>query len=310
MTPYLVLKKLRYGVFFAQLVVTRKCNLSCAYCNEFDKVSDPVPKDIVKRRVDALHGLRTRELSLTGGECLLHPDLLEIVGYSSARMRTTILSNAFLLTDKIVEGLNEAGLWKMQISVDGVSPNDTTIKVLKSLRRKLTRLAEKAKFEVAINSVIGAAPAEEAVEVARFAESLGLTPRALIIHDGSGGCVLSEEDRAASREIGRVIGRCFDEAYSYRRRLIEGKKAPFKCRSGARYLYVDEFGEVHWCSQQRGRIGKYIEEYTWADLAQHFHTVKTCSPLCTIGCARTASKYDEWRPQRLRAVRVKERHMG
>ena len=27
----------------AQIVPARFCNLSCTYCNEYDKVSDPVP---------------------------------------------------------------------------------------------------------------------------------------------------------------------------------------------------------------------------------------------------------------------------
>ena len=27
----------------AQIVPARFCNLSCAYCNEYDKVSEPVP---------------------------------------------------------------------------------------------------------------------------------------------------------------------------------------------------------------------------------------------------------------------------
>ena len=29
----------------AQIVPARFCNLSCAYCNEYDKVSEPVPLD-------------------------------------------------------------------------------------------------------------------------------------------------------------------------------------------------------------------------------------------------------------------------
>ena len=33
--------------------------------------------------------------------------------------------------------------------------------------------------------------------------------------------------------------------------MIESGEAPFKCRSGSRYLYVDEFGSVHWCYQTR-----------------------------------------------------------
>ena len=38
----------------AQIVPMRFCNLSCAYCNEYDKVSDPVPIEEMLRRIDHL----------------------------------------------------------------------------------------------------------------------------------------------------------------------------------------------------------------------------------------------------------------
>ena len=37
-----VLQRLKYSPFLAQLVVIRRLNLSCGYCNEFDDTSDPV----------------------------------------------------------------------------------------------------------------------------------------------------------------------------------------------------------------------------------------------------------------------------
>ena len=76
------------------------------------------------------------------------------------------------------------------------------------------------------------------------------------------------------------------------------REAPFKCRSGFRYLYVDEFGSVHWCCQTRGVFSKDLLAYTYADLREQFDTPKNCSTHCTIGCARTASATDEWRSQR------------
>ena len=43
-----------------------------------------------------------------------------------------------------------------------------------------------------------------------------------------------------------------NEAHGYRGKMIESGEAPFKCRSGSRYLYVDEFTdecwERHWSS--------------------------------------------------------------
>ena len=35
-----------------QIVVTRRCNLACGYCYEYDKVSKPVPLPELKARVD------------------------------------------------------------------------------------------------------------------------------------------------------------------------------------------------------------------------------------------------------------------
>ena len=63
----------------AHVVVTRYCNLECAYCSEYDKVSKPVPKAELFERIDALARLGTQVVTLTGGEPLTHPDLDEIV---------------------------------------------------------------------------------------------------------------------------------------------------------------------------------------------------------------------------------------
>ncbi|MGH7589320.1 MAG: radical SAM protein, partial [Gemmatimonadota bacterium] len=55
----------------AHVVPIRCCNLSCAYCNEFDKHSAPVPLDEMLRRIDRLADLGTTAVHLSGGEPLL-----------------------------------------------------------------------------------------------------------------------------------------------------------------------------------------------------------------------------------------------
>src|SRR5438874_529387 len=40
-----------YSPFLAQVVVTRRCNLSCTYCNEFDDHSPPVPQETLRERL-------------------------------------------------------------------------------------------------------------------------------------------------------------------------------------------------------------------------------------------------------------------
>ncbi|MGH9393322.1 MAG: radical SAM protein, partial [Terriglobales bacterium] len=53
------------------MVPMRRCNLACAYCNEYDDVSDPVPLDEMLRRVDHLARLGTSLVTISGGEPLL-----------------------------------------------------------------------------------------------------------------------------------------------------------------------------------------------------------------------------------------------
>jgi MoaA/NifB/PqqE/SkfB family radical SAM enzyme len=291
---------LRYGPFLAQLVVTRRCNLTCGYCNEYDDHSPPVPFDVLDQRLRKLRALRTWMVCLTGGEPTLHPDLTRIV----SRMRELgfrrrqLITNGYLLTPELIDGLNEAGLTDLQISVDGVKRNATTFKVLEKLRGKLLALAERARFQVVVSGVIGSAPPDEALEVVRFARANGLNPRIILLHDGEGRLSLDADELAAYREVKRIIGRSGREAADYREALIEDGRAPFRCRAGSRYLYVDEAGSVAWCSQTRSHFERDLQSYSLDDLKEQFHTPKGCSEGCTVGCVRSASAYDGWRSQR------------
>src|SRR6478752_5058546 len=237
-----VLNRGLYGPFLAQLVVVRRCNLSCTYCNEFDEESEPVPTEVLKARIDKLKALGTFSLEFTGGEPMLHPDMAELIAYARSKSfhKVMMISNAYLLNEKKVKRLNDAGLMEMQVSVDGVMPNDITVKVLKPMLPKLRMLAKTAKFKVVLSGVLGACKPEEALQVVDTAQELGFRPRVLVLHDGTGQIQLSPEEREVLSQVRQKLGRKFKEAHDYRDRLLDTGKAPFKCRAGSRYLYVDE----------------------------------------------------------------------
>ena len=121
----------------AQIVPIRRCNLDCAYYNEYDKVSSPVPPDTMLRRIDYLGDLGTTIITLSGGEPTLHPDLDTII----RRIRehgaiATLITNGYLLTPERIQGLNSAGLDYLQISIDNVLPDASSKKSLKVLDRR------------------------------------------------------------------------------------------------------------------------------------------------------------------------------
>src|SRR5262249_38905174 len=168
--------KSRRHPIVAHIVPMRRCNLSCAYCNEYDDFSKPVATQLMLRRVDRLVELGTSVITISGGEPLLHPDLDQIVRHIRERgCIATLITNGYLLTPPRIELLNRSGLDHLQISIDNVRPDEVSKKSLKVLDQKLQWLGGHAEFQVNINSVIGTSenPADAAV-VARRARELGM----------------------------------------------------------------------------------------------------------------------------------------
>ena len=294
-----MLFRLRYSPLLAQMVIVRRCNLSCGYCTEFDKTSEPVAFAVLEAQLRKLKNLGTFGISLTGGEPTLHPDLTRLVRTCRELgfLRTGMITNGFFLKPDLIRKLNDAGLQEMQISIDGVKPNDTTQKVLDNLRQRLEWLRDHARFNVTVSGVIGAAPPEEAEEVVAFSSAMGFTPRVLLVHDQHGQLQLNERERQVYERIVKKLPKSWMDFSGYRKRLVRDGVAPFKCRAGSRYLYIDEFGRVNWCSQTRGVWSKPLLEYTRADLRAQFYSYKSCHETCTLGCARSASQLDNWRAQ-------------
>jgi MoaA/NifB/PqqE/SkfB family radical SAM enzyme len=287
----------------AHMVPMRRCNLSCKYCNEYDKTSDPVPLETVKRRIDLLAGLGTSIITISGGEPMLHPRIYEIFAHiRSHRMIAGLISNGYYMTRDRIEKLNAAGLEYLQISIDNVTPDEVSQKSLKVLDRYLRYLSEYAEFHVSINSVIGGGVnnPEDALAVARRAVELGFSTSLGIIHDGSGQLKpLSEKEARIYEELKRFGKSSWTRLNQFQDDLAYGRPHDWRCRAGARYLYICEDGLVHYCSQQRGYPAVPLENYTREDIIRAFHTEKPCASMCTIACVQQVAMMDNWRaPQR------------
>ena len=290
----------------AQIVPARFCNLSCGYCNEYDKVSKPVPLDEMFRRIDALGRLGTAMIGISGGEPLTHPDLDEII----RRMRRTgaiagMITNGYLLNAERIERLNRAGLDHMQISIDNVEPDEISKKSLKVLDKKLQMLAEYAEFHVNINSVVGGGfkNPQDALTIGRRALELGFESTIGIIHDGDGQLKpLKAEEAEVYFEMRDRRKTNYAQFDAFQNAIAKGEPNDWRCRAGSRYLYICEDGLVHYCSQQRGYPGVPMAEYTTADVKREFLTAKSCAPNCTIGCVHRISHIDHWRAPQTREV--------
>ena len=295
----------------AHIVPMRRCNLSCAYCNEYDDVSKPVPVETMYGRIDRLAEFGTTIITISGGEPLLHPELdLIIERIRKNGIIAGMITNGYLLTAERIHRLNKAGLDHLQISIDNVKPDDISKKSLKVLDKKLQLLSEHAVFHVNINSVVGGGihNPQDAVAVGTRALELGFTSTIGIIHDGSGQLKpLQSEEREVYRRMKSFEKKNYSRFNHFQDAIADGRPNNWRCRAGSRYLYVCEDGLVHYCSQQRGFPAKPLAEYTIDDVRREFLTEKSCSPHCTVSCVHQISYIDHWRaPQTISAMPAPE----
>ncbi|MGV8110555.1 SynChlorMet cassette radical SAM/SPASM protein ScmE [Methanospirillum sp.] len=108
------------------LSLTGRCNLKCRYCFYADSMA--ARSDLPTKRwlsfFEELGRLAVQRVTLSGGEVFTRSDLFDLIdGVIENRMRYSILSNGTLITEEVIEALQEGKrrmrMDSIQVSIDG-----------------------------------------------------------------------------------------------------------------------------------------------------------------------------------------------
>jgi len=155
----------RFGrnINYLRISLTDRCNLRCVYCMPEDMTFRPraelLQDDEILRLVRIFAELGFHKFRLTGGEPTVRANVVDIVrGISQTPgVRTVVMTTNGLLLARQAQALADAGLRRVNISIDTVDPEKF---------RKLTRwgkvedvwegieAAEAAGLEVKLNAVV------------------------------------------------------------------------------------------------------------------------------------------------------------
>ncbi|HNW93702.1 MAG TPA: radical SAM protein [bacterium] len=107
----------------ASVYLTNACNLDCSFCyvKQARPAVNTMPRTMFDSVIRDLGGLGVVYLSLTGGEPLLLPDVVERVAQArrAGIPYLHMVSNAELLTVERAQALHAAGLTELSVSLDG-----------------------------------------------------------------------------------------------------------------------------------------------------------------------------------------------
>lgn len=112
------------GPSTCQFAVTNICNAACDFCSfSRDKLpkksGKAVPLEDALRALDILHAQGTRFMVFTGGEPMVHKDILTMLRHSThLGMTNMMVTNGSVFTPKKIDQLAEAGLGGVIISID------------------------------------------------------------------------------------------------------------------------------------------------------------------------------------------------
>lgn len=107
------------------ICLTTRCNCRCIHCDIWkisthNELDTDRWKALIDDLADWLGGIR---LYITGGEPLLRRDVQDIVRHASDRMFLVgLVTNGALLNAPMAEGLLDAGLFSLDVSLDSVTP--------------------------------------------------------------------------------------------------------------------------------------------------------------------------------------------
>src|SRR6476659_8904267 len=278
------------------LYLTDKCNLYCSYCTEYDN-SKPHPElSDLKRWLHKIRSLGTMRIALVGGEPLLHPDVVEIVRYCrELGFATSLTTNGFLLTRKLLKELEDAGLQVMQISVDRMTPSAITKKSFKTILPKLDYFKD-SKISLHITGVICADTLPESKAVLETGLARGIPTEVRLVdadplsrfrvERGNKEELEAFIDSMIERKRRGVKMHTNEAILQYQKSLLRNEPVEWTCMAGYKLFFVSAQGKFWECSMVHG--DKHIMDVTPEDLHANYRK-KTCQAGCGVYCAVSTS---------------------
>src|SRR3954467_11851534 len=278
------------------IYLTDRCNLDCSYCTEYDN-SRPHPKlEDLKIWIRKIRELGTMRIALVGGEPLLHPDVVEIVRYCrELGFATSLTTNGFLLTRKLLGKLEEAGLQVMQISVDRMTPSPVTKKSFKTILPKLDYFKE-SKISLHITGVICQDTLPESRAVLETGLARGIPTEVRLVHADPTNRFRVE--RGSREELEEFVDSLIERKrhgekihtneaiLRYQRSLLRGEEVEWTCMAGYKLFFVSAQGNFWVCSMVHTQ--KHIMDVTLDDLYANYRK-KSCQAGCGVYCAVSSS---------------------
>lgn len=292
----------------AGLVLTSRCNLSCPYCfmdtdNEFE---DKLSLDEIKNLLDFLSGWGVKQLTITGGEPLLDPDLFKVIRHAKSRgMTVGFATNGTLLNPQNRRKIAESGTDRVSVSIDGVGDTHDKLHGVGTYEKALEGfegLAEIPGIDLRINTILLSSNLDE---------------------------IMRLYDMASSKKAWfNVMPLTLDHVTAVRKKEIDGETAQDNWIKPVQYRQLDEVLDN--LKKIKRRRGYLLNSDTFLELVKQYYrnqgqverkckiaaysmgfagdgSVVVCGELGVLGNIRDNTPREIWKSEKFRNARLRMR---
>lgn len=108
-----------------QIEITNICNFKCVHCyviNSKKQTPTFLPYDVIQSVIDEAYEMGCKTITITGGECTLHPDFEKIYTYIWKKgIKVNIFTNASLITEATISLFKKYMPNRVEVSLYGAS---------------------------------------------------------------------------------------------------------------------------------------------------------------------------------------------
>lgn len=286
--------------------VTSLCNAACDFCGfARDKRVGPahyVAADGFERALPILHRRGIRYMTMQGGEPLVHPEIVRLVGATAkAGIQCAVITNGWFLP-RYIDDLAAAGLGRLSISIDSdrMSEHERN-RGLDGLTGRIAEGAARARAlgipvnaSVTVNRLVDYARLPDTLHALGFDSVSFSYPRrepfgsTSLVFDAESHLVDLERDElldalAAIEQVTRHFPVMNPSAsVAEVARFVRGEPQSVPCVAGHKYFYLDWNLDIWRCEAWHQPLGSVFDLDRIADRRDPCHA-------CMQDCYRSAS---------------------
>lgn len=297
--------------------ITSRCSCRCIQCDIWKKDGDSelATEQWKEILLNLSKWMGKFNLTIGGGEPFMRKDIVELIAFASQNgILTNVLTNGILINEKIISHLEQSGLGRIAISLDGITPetNDYTRGVKGALEKALNAVDllgnMKNKPLTTVSTIIMKTNLNSLVEMAKWADAKGIN--GIIFQPLSANFATEyKQDWFKTNELWadnyNAVCRVLDELIKMKRRgmriinsvkQLEDMKVYFKnpnaptekrkCTVGVQNFCITPNGDVQLCYQMNaiGNVAIDTPKSVWSSkkAKQLRKAIKYCKRPCSI----------------------------